>query len=72
MTLSYVRTQEAPKLPTPASSASLLAKLIERFVPTPLSGFGTLVIASLLGWAIWSIFQWAIINAVWIAADREP
>ncbi len=72
MSLSYVRTIDAPKLPAPTTTAGTWAKLRERFAPTPLSGLGTLVIAVFLAWAIWSIFQWAIIDAVWTAPDREP
>ncbi len=72
MTLAYVRTEDAPKLPAPASAAGPWASLRERFAPTPLSGVGTIIIALLLAWIIWSIFQWAIVSAVWTAEDREP
>jgi general L-amino acid transport system permease protein len=46
--------------------------LRDRFAPTPLSGLGTIIIAAFLAWAIWSIFHWAVVTAVWTAADREP
>ena len=72
MTLAYVRTEDAPKLPAPASAAGLWPRLRDRFAPTPLSGVGTIIIALFLAWAIWSIFQWAIVSAIWTAVDREP
>jgi general L-amino acid transport system permease protein len=72
MPSSFVRTIDAPKLPPPASSAGVLAKLRYLFAPTPLSGLSTIIIALLLGWALWSILQWAVITAVWTAENREP
>ena len=72
MSLAYVRTEDAPKLPAPASAAGLWPRLRDRFAPTPLSGVGTVIIALLLAWAFWSIFQWAVVSAVWTAVDREP
>ena len=71
MTLAYVRTEDAPKLPAPASTAGLWAILRDRFAPTPLSGVATVVIGLLLAWAIWTIAHWALFTAVWIAPDRE-
>jgi general L-amino acid transport system permease protein len=72
MTLAFVRTEDAPKLPPPASTAGLWAQLRERFAPTPLSGAATILIGLMLVWAVWSILQWALFSAVWVAADREP
>ena len=71
MTLAYVRTEDAPKLPAPASAAGLWARLREQFAPTPLSGLATIVIALMLGWAAWTLLQWAVVSAVWSAPDRE-
>jgi general L-amino acid transport system permease protein len=71
MTLSYVRTEDAPKLPAPASTAGLWAQLRDRFAPTPWSGVATVFVALFLAWATWSIVDWAIIRAVWSAPDRE-
>jgi general L-amino acid transport system permease protein len=72
MTLDYVRTVDAPLLPAPASTAGVWAKLKDRFAPTPISGLGTIIIALFLVWAAWSIFQWAIVSAIWTADNREP
>jgi general L-amino acid transport system permease protein len=72
MTLAYVRREDAPKLPAPASAAGLWAKLRDRFAPTPLSGVATILIALFLAYSIWSILQWAVVSAIWTAADREP
>jgi general L-amino acid transport system ATP-binding protein len=71
MTLAYVRTTEAPQLPAPASTAGLWARLRDRFAPTPLSGVAAAVIAIFLAWAVWTIFDWAVLRAVWSAPDRE-
>jgi general L-amino acid transport system permease protein len=71
MTLAYVRTEDAPKLPPPASAAGVWVRIRERFAPTPLSGVATIGIALMLAWALWSILQWALFSAVWSAPDRE-
>jgi general L-amino acid transport system permease protein len=72
MSLAFVRTEDAPLLPAPASTVGLWAKFRDRFAPSPISGLSTIIITLLLAWTCWSIFQWAIINAVWTAADRQP
>ena len=72
MALNFVRTEDAPLLQPPASVAGFWFKLRERLAPSPLSGLGTIIIALLLGWAIWSILHWAVFTAVWTAVDREP
>jgi general L-amino acid transport system permease protein len=72
MALNYVRKEDAPLLPPPASAAGLWAKLRDRFAPTPLSGLGTVVIGLLVTWALWTILHWAIFTAVWSAENREP
>lgn len=70
MTLAYVRTEDAPKLPAPAGTAGLWAQLRDRFSPTPWSGVATILIGLFLAWAIWSIVEWALLRAVWSAPDR--
>ncbi len=71
MTLAYVRTEDAPKRPPPATTAGTWARLRDQFAPTPLSGLATIVIAALLAWTAWTIIHWALISAVWSAPDRE-
>ena len=71
MSLAYVRTKDAPKLPPPASTVGWVATLRENFAPTAMSGLGTIVIALLLAWALWTIGHWALVTAVWSAPDRE-
>jgi general L-amino acid transport system permease protein len=72
MRLDYVRTVDAPLLPAPASKASLLARLLDRFAPTAWSGVATIIIILFLSYTILSVFQWAIITAIWTADNREP
>jgi general L-amino acid transport system permease protein len=71
MATGFVRIEDAPKLPPPARVASFWAVWRERVAPTPLSAVASLIIAFLLAWTVWVIFDWAIISAVWIAPDRE-
>jgi general L-amino acid transport system permease protein len=71
MTVAYVRTTEAPKLAAPANMVGFAAVLRERLFPTPLNGLATVLIGTLLFYIAWTIFDWAILRAVWSAPDRE-
>jgi general L-amino acid transport system permease protein len=71
MAAGFVRTSEAPKLPPPATAVGWQAALRERLFPTPLSAVASLLIALLGIWVFWTIFDWAILRAVWVAPDRE-
>jgi general L-amino acid transport system permease protein len=71
-TAAYVRTDEAPKLPAPSSSRGFVAWIHHNLFPSFLSGVGTIAFALLAGLIVWTVFEWAVVNAVWSAADREP
>jgi general L-amino acid transport system permease protein len=71
MTMGFVRTDEAPKLPPPARVASFWVQLRDKIAPTPLSAVASLIIASLLALTVWTLLSWAIGRAVWIAPDRS-
>lgn len=68
---AYVRTEEAPRLPAPANIVGWRAAVRERLFPTPLSGVASVIIAAILLWVIWTILDWALIRAVYVAPDRE-
>jgi general L-amino acid transport system permease protein len=71
MVTRFVREVEAPALPPPKSVASFWAVWRERVAPTPLSGLASLIIAALLVWIFWTLFNWAVVRAVWSAPNRE-
>jgi general L-amino acid transport system permease protein len=71
MSISYVRTEDAPKLPAPANIVGWQAGLRERFFPTPLSGVASVLIGAVLLWVIWTIVDWALLRAIFVAPDRE-
>jgi general L-amino acid transport system permease protein len=71
MTTGFVRTVDAPKLAPPARVASFWVQLRDRVAPTPLSAVASLIIAFVLAWTVWTLFDWAIVRAVWTAPDRE-
>jgi general L-amino acid transport system permease protein len=68
---AYVRTTEAPQMPPPANLVGWGARMRENLFATPTTGIFAIVIAALLAWMAWTIFDWAIIRAVWSAPDRE-
>ncbi len=69
--MSFVRDQDAPRLAAPAGTIGFRAWAREKLYPTPLSGLGTILIASLFIIIGWNLFQWAGVHAVWSAPDRE-
>jgi general L-amino acid transport system permease protein len=71
MSISFVRTEDAPSLPAPANIVGWQAALQQRFFPTPLSGVASVIIGAVLLWVIWTIVDWALIRAVYVAPDRE-
>ncbi|MBL8791541.1 MAG: amino acid ABC transporter permease [Rhizobiales bacterium] len=67
---AYVRTEDAPRLPAPANIVGWRAAIRERLFPTPLSGLASIIIGALLLWVIWTIVDWALLRAVFVAPDR--
>jgi general L-amino acid transport system permease protein len=71
MSVAYVRTADAPTLPAPSTVVGWQAALRQRFMPTPLSGVASIVVGTLLVWVLWTILDWALVRAVFVAPDRE-
>ncbi len=71
MAIAYVRSEDAPKLPPPASVVGLGAVLRDKLFNTPASGVFGIIIAALVLWTAWTILDWAVVRAVWTAPDRE-
>jgi general L-amino acid transport system permease protein len=70
MSVAFVRTQDAPTLPAPSTVVGWQAALRQRFMPTPLSGVASIVVGTLLVWVLWTILDWALVRAVFVAPDR--
>ena len=68
---ALVRIDVAPALPPPASQTGFIHTLRERVFNSVSGGVLAVVIALLLFWIAWTLFDWAIIRAVWSAPDRE-
>ncbi len=69
--IAYVRTEDAPKLPAPASTVGLQGWLIKNLFSTPLYSLLTVVLGTFLVWQIWDIVNWALFTAIWSGAGRE-
>lgn len=69
--MAYVRTTDAPILPAPAGTVGPVAWLRQKLFPSPLSSVGTLLIAAFLGWVLWNVVSWGLVDAVWSAPNRE-
>ncbi len=69
--MKYVRTSDAPLLPAPANMVGLVATLRNRLFATPLSGLATIVVGGLSAWVLWTLFDWAVVRAVFVGENRE-
>jgi general L-amino acid transport system permease protein len=67
----FVRTQDAPLLPPPRSTVGAWSWMRDNLFATPLSIISTVFLALLGAVVIWTVFDWAILRAVWTAPDRE-
>jgi general L-amino acid transport system permease protein len=67
----FVRTTDAPILPSPRNDAGFIHVMRERLFTSASGGILGCVIAALLIWAAWTIIDWAIFRGVWNAPDRE-
>ncbi len=70
--VAYVRTSDAPLMTPPASVVGTWAAIKQRFFPSLGSSVAGILIATLVVWIAWNLVDWALIRAVWSAADREP
>ena len=70
MSVSYVRERNAPLRPPPIGTAGALGWLRENLFASLGNGLLTLLLAVAIGYLGWTIFDWAVLRAVWTGADR--
>jgi general L-amino acid transport system permease protein len=69
--IAYVREEDAPLLPPPASMSGIQGWLRQNLFSSIGNSIVTLVFGSLAVWVIWSLLDFAIIRAVWSGENRE-
>jgi general L-amino acid transport system permease protein len=69
--IAYVRTEEAPKLPAPASTVGIQGWLLKNLFSTPFYSLLTVVLGGYLIWELVDVVNWALITAVWTGSNRE-
>ena len=69
--IAYVRTEDSPRLPAPASTVGVQGWLRANLFSSPLNSLLTVALGALLAWYIWDIVYWALITAVWTGTDRQ-
>ena len=69
--LAYVRSEDAPKLPAPASTVGLQGWLRANMFSSPLNSLLTLVFGALAIMVIWRVFNFAVVNAAWTGTNRD-
>ncbi|EAU41409.1 polar amino acid ABC transport permease protein aapM-1 [Fulvimarina pelagi HTCC2506] len=68
---AYVSTKELPQLPAPRNDAGPIAVLRKNLFATPVDTILTLVCGLFIVWAIWNLFSFVWLDAVFEGADRE-
>lgn len=58
-------------LPAKMHSSPVADYVKRRLFPTPFSGFVSIVGLFVAGWIVWSVFQWAVLNAVFVGTPEE-
>ncbi len=71
MTTNYVRIEDAPLLSAPSNVVGLWPLLRGRFFTSVPGAFASFALGLLLIWVFWSIFDWAVLRAVYSSPDRE-
>lgn len=69
--LSYVRTEEAPKLAPPASLVGIRGWVMSNLFPNWKNSVLTILAGLFLYWVLSSILSWAVFRAVWTGENRE-
>ncbi|MGQ0484202.1 MAG: amino acid ABC transporter permease [Hyphomicrobiales bacterium] len=67
----HLRTEEAPRLPPPATMVGVQGWVIANLFSSVSNGILTIVAGALLLWIGWGIFNWALFSAVWTGDSRE-
>jgi general L-amino acid transport system permease protein len=67
----FVRATDAPKLPPPPNTVGPTAWIMEHLFPTPLSSLATVLLGAFLLLVFWTVFDWAVVTAIWTGGDRE-
>ena len=60
-----------PDLPPPANTRGMMGWLLKNLFSSPLNAIMTLIVAYLVCFSCWEIFNWAILNANWIGSTRD-
>jgi general L-amino acid transport system permease protein len=68
--IAYVRTDEAPLLPAPASTVGIQGWLRANLFSSAFNSVLTIVLGAALAYYLWGIIDWAIIRAIWSGTDR--
>jgi general L-amino acid transport system permease protein len=69
--IAYVRNEEAPRLPPPKSLVGPSAWIREHLFGSVLGSIGTVVLGALIAYVVWTLFDWAVVRAIWTGVDRE-
>ncbi|MER0239750.1 amino acid ABC transporter permease [Fulvimarina sp. MAC8] len=68
---AYVATEELPQRPPPESDAGPIAVLRKNLFATPTDAILTIACGSFIAWAVWNLFNFVWLDAVFEGASRE-
>ena len=67
----YVSTEQKQQLPPPGSEVGIVGTIRRNLFATPLDSILSIVAGLFAAWALWNIFNWAWVDAVFYGDDRE-
>jgi general L-amino acid transport system permease protein len=69
--VAFVRTEQVPASPPPASTSGLQGWLRENLFPTPLQSVLTILMGAVAGYILWLALDWAVFHAVFTGENGE-
>ena len=67
----FVSKEQKSALPPPESEVGAFGTVRRNLFATPLDSVLSIVAALFVAWAVWNVFQWAVVDAVFTGGDRE-
>ena len=69
-TARFVATEQKPQLPPPGNERGFVGTVRHNLFATPTDSVLSVIAGLFIVWAVWNIFDWAVVNAVFQGSDR--
>ena len=69
-TARFVATDQKPQLPPPGNGRGFAGTVRHNLFATPTDSVLSIIAGLFIAWAVWNIFDWAVVDAVFQGSDR--